>query len=80
LVDYEAALDKDFKRPVTLLGAGLTHVRLGDLDQALPMLEYAMELLDREEIEPVEYSPQLTELATRAAEILDPIFKPKIPG
>lgn len=67
--DYDAALAKDFKSPYTLLGAGAAYARLGLLDEALPLLEYGMELYN--EAPPQRSNPQLTDVLDWSAEILE---------
>jgi tetratricopeptide (TPR) repeat protein len=67
--DYDAALAKDFKSPYPLLGAGIAYARLGLVDEALPLLEYGMELYDEA---PSEHpNPQLADLLDWSAEILE---------
>jgi tetratricopeptide (TPR) repeat protein len=66
--DYDEVLAADFKSPYSLLGAGITYARLGLMDEALPLLEYGMELFDESPTE-VPY-PQLADLLEMSAEYL----------
>lgn len=66
--DYEELLADDFQSPVTLLGAGVTYARTDELEKAMPLLEYGMELYARAKVEHPD--PQMAEVVVWANEIL----------
>lgn len=67
--DYEAALDKDFKSPYVLFGAGIVYARLGMMDEAMALLEYGKELYEKGGEE--NPSPQMADLLQMIAEYID---------
>ena len=68
LADYEELLTEDFQYPVTLLGAGVTYARMGDMEKAMPLLEYGMERYAELEVEHPD--PQMADVLAWADEIL----------
>ena len=67
--DYDEALAQDFQSPYVLLGAGIAYERLSRMTDALPLLEYGLELLEKMDSDAT--SPQLADLLEMAQEILD---------
>ena len=59
---YAGVLDQDLQTAKTLLGAGIAHARLGNIDEALPLLQYGMEKFEEAEVEFL--NPQLPDLLT----------------
>ena len=68
MADYEAALAADFRSPYVLLGMGVAHIALGDVEKGNALITEAYNELTDEQIAAAD--PQLADLLARAEEQL----------